>query len=83
MGIITDEAFYKDEKSTDLETAREKFLSQSWLSEDKNSLEDVIVSYEAGWHDSTENLFKAITEETGHLTLASLIGHWKSLCEEK
>ena len=66
----------------DLEEAREKFLSQSWLSEDKNSLEDIIVAYEAGWHDSVESLFEAITKETGHLTLASLISEWKSLRDE-
>jgi len=80
MGIIPDESAYKAEKSASLEEAREKFLSQSWLSEDKNSLEDVIVAYEAGWNDSVESLFKAITEETGHLTLASLISAFKNRC---
>jgi hypothetical protein len=70
------------DKTMGLEEAREKFLSQSWVSTENNSVSDVTVAYEAGWNDSVESLFRAITEETGHLTLASLISEWKNLLEE-
>lgn len=49
---------------------------------DPTHANNLLAGFRAGWHASIEQLFNDITEETGHLTLASLIGEWRSLKEK-